>query len=106
MNLEVILHPNHCYIFIVKEKFLLSRLKANVNEDMLKERIVLGQHLIGILDQIDPGLTQRKGNLLKVLAKDEMSLAQLVKCQKKKSDLIAQCANDLRVAGKCFKYLK
>ena len=78
--LETILHPNHFFIYVLKEKQLLNRPKeANTDANILKKRISLGCELVHLLGKLDPGYTRRKGQLLKALTKDRLTLIKLEK---------------------------
>ncbi len=73
-------HPNHFLICtLMQKRFFLRDGFDRSDESALEEMVRLGERLLRVVTTIDPGFTQRRGRILKVLAKDRMLLAKLRK---------------------------
>merc|ERR1719273_333653 len=67
-NLEKKLHRNHLLILEVKNKLLVLYSQLSSNTRVIMDRqIQLGLEILQVLAVIDPGVTTRRGNLLRHL---------------------------------------
>ncbi len=104
------MHPNHFLMCTLLQKRLFIRDHFDhKDEKSLEEMVAIGEKLLNIVTTIDPGYTQRRGRILKVLAKDRMVLARLRKenCVGSEEDFrsaVAVAREECKTMALCFMY--
>lgn len=76
--------------------------------DGVREKIALIEELLQTVETLDPGYTIRRGNLLKILAKERVKLVKLCKSKAENAICVSEEAEraveELKIALKCLKY--
>lgn len=101
VKLERFVHPNHLFLFALKERYLLFRRKKNdtLNEEALKHRIEVALGLLDTLDKIDPGFTPQRGRVLQALTKDRIAL---MKWKNEEGDVNKKCViREMKELSQC-----